>query len=361
MSDWYKTHDEWEQVLEAYGFTPRAVERRGGVYKIRCRDGVYALKPSNASYEKLTLLNEMLESARENGFRHLLPWVRAKNGECVVKTRQGCWYATPWKEKEQPEVNNASPVKWVHALASFHKLMESVVEPWPELKTQVSTSSLDHWKEQKAFLDEARQSWTDQEFPSPFVKSFLSLQEALDRSLSFAIQGMERFVKSEEGMAPRYTLCHRRLHAHNVVQDEGDFYFIDFDHAEVDSPVRDLAVAIRRWGHLSPDEGPHVLLETYESQHPLKPKEKKLLALYLSYPEQILKTVGQYRNRISVAEAESSAVQRLEEERRRFNRLQELTKSLWRSERRNVEEKGTAQVRAERSGKKRKKTRSPKA
>lgn len=361
MNEWNQSHDEWEYVLNTFGFVPREVEQRGGVYKVCCKNGIYALKPTNAPYEKLMILSKWFDQARQRGFLHLLPWVHAQNGETVVKTKSNCWYATPWKEQEQPENTKKSPVHWVHALASFHQKMEPLVESWPELKPSTRLTTLNHWKEQKNFLDETFEHWSKQEYPSPFAKRFLSLKDPMDQLLSFAIRGMERLQEKEEEVVPRYTLCHLRIHPRNVVQDEDNFYFIDFDHAQVDTPVRDLALMIRRFGTLSSEEGPEVLLETYESQNPLKPKEKKLLAIYLSYPERLLKTIWQYQEQARIAEEESVAVQRLEKEWNDYHQLQDLTKKLWKSERSHTENREVAQVRAERSGKKRKKSRSNKS
>lgn len=359
VGDWSLANNELEKVLDAFYFVPRKIEQKGGVYKVYCQDGIYALKPSQAPYEKLMVLHGWLDQLRQSGYRHLLSWLPSQNGEVVVKTESGSWYATLWKYEENlKNDNHFSPVHLVHALATFHQKIKPLVESESELKKPVSTVAVDHWKKQKEFLDQTYEDWNKQELPSPFTKRFLSLKESMDQFFDFSIRGLERFVAKEEGVVPRHTLCHRRLHPKNVVYDEDNFYFIDFDHAQVDTPVRDLALMIRRFGRLSSEEGPEVLFETYNSQYPLKPIEKKLLAIYLSYPERLIKTVYQYRNQTRVAEEESHAVQRIEEEWNYYYQVQNLTKKLWKSERAQTENRETVQVRASKSGKRRKKSKS---
>jgi spore coat protein YsxE len=339
----YPQGTELLEVLKQYGWEPTLVQNVGGrVWRITLRDGVYALKKSGASREKLLLLHRLLKEIRSQGFNHLLPWIPTRQGEPVVTLTRSNWYATPWKSSYGISENEKQPTVTglVQALAHFHRLSEPLVQAYPDLCTLVNEETLGKWKQRQEKLAEISERMKSREFQSPFEKCFSAHKENIDQSLTFFLRGMERFMEKEGGKSPRYSLCHRRIHPSNVARDEERFYFIDFDHAQVDSPVRDLALVMRRYAAFEGDpEKPLQILETYEAEWPLQPKEKKLLALYLAYPERLLKTIQRYYEEPKVAHMEAQAVKRLEEDLHHLDLLQEAVKSLWPGKKASTEEK----------------------
>ncbi|MBA4496138.1 phosphotransferase [Paenactinomyces guangxiensis] len=323
---------ELGEVLKQYNWEPLLVQNVGGIWRITCREGVYALKKSKAPREKLLLLHRILDGIRAKGFSHLLPWVPTSQGEPVALEQSGVWYATPWKtthgfpdQEKVPAVNELAK-----SLACLHRLAESLVKPYPDLCTTISDDFLNGWKQKQEKLSEVTEQIQSREFQSPFDKCFSANQENIEHSLSFSIRGMERIKENEDGKFPRYTLCHKRIHPSNLVQEVDHYYIIDFDHAQVDSPVRDLATLMKRsTAFANHPEKPLEILEAYESEWKLQPKEKKLLALYLSYPERLIKTVNQYYEENKIAQEEAQAVKRLEAELHQHHLLQEIVKSLW--------------------------------
>lgn len=318
------------KVIQQYGWEPTQIQDLGGVWRVTCGDHVYALKKSEASREKLHFLHDILSKVQSAGFSHLLPWVPTKQGEPVVSLKNSYGYATPWKNSYGIEEKKRRPTRaeLVKSLARFHRLAEPLVQLHLESGVCATDASVQAWKEKQAQIKTVA---PEREFQSPFDKAWHTNQEKLDQSFSFAIRGLERFVQQEGGKAPRYTLCHRRLHPSNVVQEGDQFYYIDFDHAEIDTPVRDLAVVLRRVG-LGSVEAPFELLEAYETELKLQPKEKRLLALYLAYPERALKLAHRYYQQPKVAQLESHAVRGLEAELQQLEILQDVIKSLWPSQ-----------------------------
>jgi spore coat protein YsxE len=349
----HPTGNTLAEVLEQYGWEPAYVQYAGNVWRVSLPDGEFALKKSQAPREKLWLLHQILEQVRTDGYPHLLPWARNKQGEPVVQVREERWYATPWKNIWENE-RKVPATEMVKALAHLHSLAEPVVEKFPELPLPIDSGVIGEWKNKQGKLAEYADKVEQREFPSPFDQSFRALREPLDRMFHFAIRGMERFVETEDGVPPRYTLCHRRLHESNVVYDDDQFYFIDFDHAQVESPVRDLALAIKRFADMDGEgEPPFALIEAYESVYSLKPKEKKLLALYLSYPERIMKMLKQYYDMPQVSFTEAQAVKRLETEMMRWDQVQELVKQLWPNRQKTEEKQVKTAAGQARTGKRR--------
>ncbi|MBH8606800.1 phosphotransferase [Thermoactinomyces sp. CICC 10521] len=339
------------EVLSKYGWEPAYVQYTGRVWKVVMPEGEYALKNSRAPREKLLLLHQMLEQVREEGFPHLLPWVKNRDNEPVVQVGNEVWYATPWKDGG--EAGPPSPTETVQALAQLHSLTEPLIERYPELPKRISRDFIQKWKEKKNQLSEYLETVEKREFASPFDQSFRNLKERLDDTFSFAIRGLERFVETDDGALPRYALCHRRMHDSNLVWDDEQFYFIDFDHAQVESPVRDLALAIQRFtSDRDVSETPHDLLQAYENSYLLKPKEKRLLALYLSYPERMMKTLKLYYETPRLSQTEAQTVQRLETEVRQMEQLQDLVRQLWPGQKKNEENKSATAAVPVRTGKK---------
>lgn len=327
-------YDELKEVFNQFGWKPTCVQGDRGLWKVSLPGRELALKQSDAPYEKLILLHQILSNMSRDGFEHSLPWELTTEGNAVIRTGTSCWYAVPWKEKQKREI---PPQEIVCGLAHLHRLSEPVISAYPELMHKTEERLVKDWETKQEQLQSYEDERSEREFRSPFDQSFAQIREWMDRSLSFAIRGMRRFMETEEGIAPRYVLCHRRIHPGNLVWDEEHFYFIDFDHAQIDSPVRDLALAVHRFSDAAdPENSPAALIQAYEEILPLQPKEKRLLALYLSYPERLLKTLFEYYHAPKLASGESQAVSRLEKEKILFEDIQSIVRRLWPAKRKSA-------------------------
>ncbi|MFC7440822.1 phosphotransferase [Laceyella putida] len=341
----------WE-VLRQYGYEDAYMENAGDVVYLAVPEGEYALKRSSAPREKLILLHHLLDRAIQSGCDHLLPWVKTKQGDPIVEIRGTCWYLVPWKRQSTQEGKRWSSTEGMAALARLHQATEPGCKELTELAPSIKQKEIEVWKQKLEKLEQYAEQGKGREFASPFDRAFVSSKDQLVRSFQFAIRGLERYRESEDGAVPRAVLCHTRLHPSNVVQDGEQLYWIDFDHAQVDTPVRDVALAIQRFS-LYDGESPFALLEAYEREWKLEPKEKRLLALYLSYPERILKTLGRYYDQPRTATVEPQFTKRFEREIGQFEQIQELVKSLWPSKKKQ-EEGEKAQVATGQPGRKKK-------
>ncbi len=311
------------KVLRAYGWEePYQIYRNKNTWLISCPKGKFFLKRSRISSKNFTRLQAILDKIRWDGYTQLLPFIHTKKGEAIVSDDHDQWYATPWKKTRNLPFQVDELVR---SLARFHRLAEPYVRNETDWQTTIDQNWIHRWQEKRENIKKEKQKIEQEEFPSPFEYSLSKHYQTIDQSLDFAIRGMEKFIRIEKGRAPRYTLCHNRIHPSNLVYDHEDFYWIDFDHASLDSPVRDLALFIHRFSHL---KAPNELLQLYERENQLLPKEKRLLALYLAYPERILKRMSQYREGITISE-EPISQQRLEKEIEKLSEIQQLVVKLW--------------------------------
>lgn len=323
-----KLSPDLKEVIDSYGWEPISVNLVKDVWKVRCSEGSYALKQSKMVREKILILHKILEKVRLK-FPHVLPWMETKEGMPVATIRDKNWYATPWKSIEDENKTPISPLEIVKSLALFHRCCEPLVKPYTELYTSFTSQDLDNWKAKQTRLSQYKEMREAREFKSPFDKKLEKNEENIEKSIYFSIRGMGKFLELDDGKAPRYTLCHKRISQSHIIQDEEGFYFINFDHAQVDSPIRDLGTCIRRLVGKSTQIGPLELIKAYESENKLLLKERKLLALYLAYPDKILKTIYQYYDGKKYYHDELNSIKRLEKEVAKLETMQESIKTLW--------------------------------
>lgn len=314
--------EDLKKVFQTFGWgIPYRIAQNRNTWLVSFPEGNFFLKRSNISPQQFELLQTILDRVRWEGYTQLLPFIHTKDGKAFVKDQKNLWYATPWKKTQDQSL---SAEELVRSLARFHRLAEPMVKDKTKWFTKIDQDWIRRWKDKKEKLKEEKQKMKQKEFPSPFERSFAQNYDTIVQSLDFAIRGMEKFLKIENGLSPRYTLCHNRIHPSNLVFDEKDFYWVDFDHASLDSPVRDLALFIHRFSHL---KEPKELLNLYEQEYELKPKEKRLLALYLAYPEQILKRIRVHEG-ITVS-GELTSLKRLEKDIDQLLAIHQLVVELW--------------------------------
>lgn len=309
-------------VFQKFGWKkPYQVDRRQNTWLVSCPKGRFFLKQSKVSWDDLSFIHKILKKIHEKGYTNLLPFIHTKDGKTVISEQGKQWYATPWKESRQkPAVREL-----VQSLARFHRYAEREVQNERNRFTVIDQNWLRRWQKKQEEIKSEKEQLDQKEFPSPFDYSFSKHYATIHQSLQFALRGMEKFRKVEHGKAPRYTLCHNRIHPSNIVCDEKDFYWVDFDHASIDSPVRDLSLFIQRYAHL---ESPKKLLQLYEQVYELYPIEKRLLAVYLAYPERVLKRLRQYHHSLAIS-SEPHSQRRFEKEIEHLIKIQQLVVDLW--------------------------------
>ncbi|MCS1351453.1 phosphotransferase [Mechercharimyces sp. CAU 1602] len=321
------SRQELQQVFTQYGFTPHKVTQINRIFRVETDQGTYALKWTKQPAEKLMMIYDILQHACEKGYRHVIPWVKTESDEAYVMTTSGNWYATPWIESAEQELFAPSTDALLESLAQLHQLSAPLVKRYPKFKNQLNEPFIERWKERKEKTAEYFHFARKRDIPSPLDHSFLEQASYLEKAFDFSIRGVERFLQAERGKAPRYTLCHARIHPKHVLISESGWYWIDFDHAVIDTPVRDIATFYRQFG--DPDrEDISTYLSHYEEESSLKRIEEKLLAVYLAYPlrpYQVLKSY--YGDESSVNE--SYSVGEFDRAIAQLGRFQEVIQTLW--------------------------------
>lgn len=340
------------RVFAAFGWSPVQVRYIRGILRVDTGDGVFALKKTAAEPAQLTFLNQTLIQLKEKGYEHVMLPVKTKEGDRLfVEEKGSCWYALPWYGETAEKGDEVSPTELIRGLARLHKLCEPLIAGKKAPDSAIVTSGLKEKTEAGERLKRWREAVSVREYASPFEKAVLSHVDYLEKALRFSVEGWRK-QKSAGEVFPRTTLVHGRLHPHNLLVGTFGWRWIDFDHAHVGTPVSDVAMFLRRFVPFDRDEvvDPFALLREYESEYPLKQKEKRLLALHLAYPEGPIRMIFAYYDRPNRLE-ETVAVRTLSEEMDRLRLFREWVQSVWKQKGKSPSPKkrrGTVSVRSNR-------------
>ncbi|MEN9406096.1 MAG: hypothetical protein RLZ12_380, partial [Bacillota bacterium] len=310
-----------------FGWQPTSVLRAGErVWKIVSPQGTFALKATAVPEEKIKFVSELLIKANLKG---IVPFETLKNsGDRVVVTKDLSWYATRWQKVS----DKYQPRQLAAILGRLHRTFQSFIKDEETVHRAFSTQDVMAWKREEIKLSSFYHDIKEEEFPSPVEKVFVHFKPQVEKGLLFAIRAAEKFLKKEKGQFPRYTLCHTRVHLSNVVGQEHEPQLIDFDHAQIDTPVRDIATLLRKTALTQAKAVTDLeeVLAAYEGEYVLLPIEKKLLALFLSYPERPLTVFGKYLKKGVVDDKlEMSSLEKLKNELGHFDLLRSLVLKLW--------------------------------
>lgn len=327
-----KDHQDWPKLFQEYGWEPDMIQVVSpNVWKVTCEEGSFALKATDVPSQKLQMIANLLSSAQKEGSDLVLPFIKSRKNAYFVQTNNCSWYATPWKKHKTSAYTEVMLAK---SLGKFHRICEKLIEPYVNWQNQLSYQDIMDWKRKEIRLAGFADKIEAASYPSPFDKAFTKHKFSIEKPLLFAIRAAEKFVDNDDGVPPRYTLCHSRLHISNIVEEDNHIFLIDFDNAQIDTPIRDLATLLRR-SSLQKNKASLKLcqdiIEAYESENPLRKKEKRLLAVALSYPERLLGVIERYYvdpDSNSVVD-ELDILAKFDHELSHFNVLSELVIKLW--------------------------------
>ncbi|PTM58247.1 phosphotransferase [Desmospora activa] len=318
-----------QEVMRRFGWSPRQVGMVRGVIKVHDGDDIFALKKTSLRNEEMKRIQRILQEVSAKNYLYLLPFIKTMDGEPGVETDVGYWIAQTWYGEAAKKGDEVPAADVIRSLAQFHRLSLPLAAGKKEERRRLSLAEVKRRRSFTERLEEWASVAREREFPSPFDKAFLTHLPFVNKALSFSVQGMEKYIQAENGEAPRYTWAHGQVHPRNLVVDDKEWRWIDWDHAGVDSPVVDVANFLRRFIPMDGDEvmDPFALLAEYEDEFPLNGKEKRLLSLHLSFPERPLRLIEQYYR--GWRNDEGTLVRSLEEEVDRLQLFQDWVRKNW--------------------------------
>lgn len=323
-------------VLFQYDLFPEKIEAIGKVKKVYTARGTFALKETMMNNEEQEWFIHVHERLEIIGFHYVVPIIPTKYGDPVVRFNDKVFYVMPWyndHKKFRYAVDQEEVI--VEEIAKLHGLTERTQQYSEEVLKDSYDTLKKRWEFRKLEMERYAEQIEGNVYLSPFELTFLT---HFQRSLHFVAEAEKHLTAWFEGVKEkksfRSVLCHGRPSRKHVIFDKyGTAYFINFEKASLDTPVKDLALLFRHFFQAKPwDEldGRH-WLQLYERHFALFDEEKHLFISYLAFPENIYQSVDAYKKKDG-KKTEAQYVISLERKILTMNRIQRLIKSVFQEE-----------------------------
>lgn len=285
-------------LLHEYDIVPTSMKQVQSVWKVTSDKGTFAVKISKQTAQHLAFVQQNLLYMQQAGVTGVLPFIPTKGGQPFIPLVDGAIYVVPWIEGatgkeiiQKPHILEAMFTQ----LGSMHRLGMG------RYREQLGTLFYEGERLQKSWngrinrLQEFREQVNKRVYPSPIDVVFMA---NIDQLLEVTIEAtgrLEEWLKAtEDAEEIRLTLCHGRLGIDHMIFAEQS-YFINFDHANLDFPARDLSFLLRhlisRMGDQTRLEG---WLELYLQHNSLTSDELEILNISLQYPSSVIQFLERY-------------------------------------------------------------------
>lgn len=290
-----------KRIAEAYGWEKARFRRiNDTVWKVRARQGEFALKRPTTSPERLAFITAALQYLKQKQFPWFAPLVLTGQGEAIWQEGGASWLATGWVQGRGCDFRRRQDcLQAARTLAALHQVAHGLTPPpgsrpktmywaWPE-KYEERIEELQAFQKLLAMKGKL----------NSFERGFL---QALPRGLQLARQALEvlnssqyQVVASEAERAQAF--IHRDVAARNfIIHPDGHAYLIDFDYCRQDLPAADVARLLQRamkrqgWQR----EKAEAILAAYEEIRPLSAEEKTVIAAFLTFPQKFWRLANRY-------------------------------------------------------------------
>lgn len=318
-----KTH--YERLLFYYDLTPKKIEQYGKTGKITTNRGAFALKETTLSTEQLSWYHHVIERINSLRFPYI-PLIKNKYGDFFNHSQGHIYYLMPWITEEENVTKLKRTEALVHLTATLHHLTVKEQDYSEEMIVSSQELLSERWTDQQNEFEAFASMAEHKTYQSPFELQFLShfnlLMARVDQAKNHLISWREACKETQK---LRSVLCHGKLSPTHTVMGQNGPALINFEKAVLDTPVRDLAILLRRaclYLSLEKDQWFH-LLHSYEAVFPLDKEEKILLMSYLNYPEPFYNLLLQYKDEGDNAN-ELTFVQRFENQLIQFNQMNSI-------------------------------------
>jgi spore coat protein YsxE len=313
----FREYDMYAQTVD--------VLKAPNVYKVMTPYGSFVCKRTQVSSQKLLLVSGVLRHLQQRGWDGAVPFFYTKYDEPYVRQGETTYYLTAWLPGGERWADQ--PLAWatptVERLAELHHLTQNFRFDDPRQVEPLIDSLLNRWQHLLTNAEQAANLARERLYPSPFDVVFLANQAYVSELAQTAIARLREWRERHQTHAHfRLSLIHGSPHPAHILPDRsGKGKLLNFDRAVFDTPTRDLTLFYRTYFHMAGDEaGASQLFHHYANIFPLRPDEIDLLAVFLTYPERVMRDVEIYYGGTRDW-SELYAVKRLEKDMDRLMRL----------------------------------------
>lgn len=284
-------------LLKEYDLDIQMAVKVKSVIRAETQLGVFAVKKSLISFNQAERMKEIIDYLTKNNFP-VTSIIPNKYGEYFIPLTDGLFYVAKWIEGKEITLNhNPHLLKIISSLAEMHKL-GFFFNPKDVHYRYVDEIYLrKSWQERIDWLKKYNKSLKKKANITTFEHIFSTYIPFLIDWAEEAVEHLSQWLIQYNSISGiRKTISHGKLHHRNVlVKNGGEIVILDFEHAGIDTPVRDLAYFIR---HYILNKEHRIWAQewvaTYQKNVLLLVPEKKLLAIYLLFPERLISLAKSY-------------------------------------------------------------------
>ncbi len=287
-------------VWKEYDIDTKDYEVFKSVIRIRTSQGDFALRKAQVSREQMIRMSEVVQYLRNHSF-HVPKIIPNKYGDLFVPTESGMVYLTKWVMGGPLLLNHqAHLLSMAKGMANMHQLGFSFTPTHSNYHYLSEETIRDTWNQRIGWLQKYSKKLKRKGNLTTFEHVLLSYLPFIQEWASDAVVQLQQWlIEYHSFQQLRKTISHGRIHHRNVLlTDYQKLLFLDFHYLSLDSPVRDLAGFIRKY-ILNKEHRTWASqwIKAYESIVPLNKQEKKLLAIYLMFPERLITLIQNYEKK----------------------------------------------------------------
>nr|WP_239565325.1 aminoglycoside phosphotransferase family protein [Brevibacillus fulvus] len=297
------------------------VIKQPNVYKAMTPYGSFVCKRSTAPANRLAFVGNALHHLHQRGWDGAVLPALTKYNEPFVQRGESTYYLTAWLPQQVPLAQ--WPELMARRLAELHQLSQNYRFDDPRQVEPLIESMLAKWTQWLEQMKNCLEIARGRTYPSPVDVVFLANEPFLAEAAATSIQLLREWKERHRTHAHfRLSINHGSPYPPHLLLDRtGSARLINFDRARYDTPTRDLTLYYRTYfQQIGDEEEASRLFEQYTNIFPLRPEETDLLAIFLHYPERIMRDIeGYYLQKQGWSEL--YAVNRFEKDIDRFMRM----------------------------------------
>ncbi|WAA10236.1 spore coat protein YsxE [Fervidibacillus albus] len=284
-----------EELLKEFGIWPYDIQKKGKVYKIYSRDGIFALKRS--SVQDFQRLFVHLQYLYKKGFYRFVPILPTIGGTYAVSDGENLFYLMPWfSEKKDGKTMEGL----FRELGRLHSLS---VKEWKIEKDVVETHyerTKEKWQAEIGFFDALIDQCERKSYMSPFEWKYVEYYNEFRKAYDYALLQLDIWKNEtiQEGKM-RSVIIHGNCDEdHFLFTEEQKGYFLSWEKSRFSSPFFDILPLLKKLLPIYPTDCDDCLnlLHVYFQLFPLRKGEESLMKSYLAQPGSIVSTLEQYRS-----------------------------------------------------------------
>lgn len=291
--------DKIREVVEQYELNIKNVYRVRGAYILDTGEGLRILREFRSTEQKAEFAQYIKEGLRERGYPYTDLYLRNREGNLITENVMGNRYVLKhWFMGEECNLKSEKQVaRAAENLGRLHIMMRGMTtEPMTFQADTFAETLIKHNRELRRVRSYIREKKQRNEFELLFLSIFSEFyQEAEDaESMLSNIDGSVLYQQ----LNTQQTLCHGSYNYHNILFTSEKIATTSFERAHLQLQVMDLYDFIRKL--MEKNNWDFSLLQTvldnYQKICPISKEEKKLLYIWLIYPEKFWKITNFYYN-----------------------------------------------------------------